>query len=73
MQLKILAMKCFDHVILCFLLHKLVILCIINLNIYLQYEIDGLEQDCSKTALAMELLQSWTKPSTWPKSTLYSI
>ena len=37
-QLKILAMKCFDQEILCYLLYKLVILCIINLNICLQYK-----------------------------------
>ena len=31
--------------------------------------IDGLVQDCSNsTALAMELLQSYTKPSTWDMS-----
>ena len=31
-----------------------------------QYNIDGLVQDCSNSsAIAIELLQSCTKPSTW--------
>ena len=37
------------------------------------YDIDGWVQDCSNSsALAMELLQSWTEPSTWQIQIWYS-
>ena len=35
-------------------------------------DIDGLAQDCSNfSALALELLQSWAKPSRWSHDFLY--